>query len=142
MPNYLPGRAWIAIAAINALITFFGLSYIYFPMGTVVQDGNHTTGILEVPREMWGSYVVVSAVAMLVIAVTFYRAGRPWAWTALLYEFLFLLAVAAIEPDPVVPTIFALILGVVLWRARRRAGGVALSQRRGQLDSHDHGAVL
>ncbi|MGZ6799737.1 MAG: hypothetical protein ACXVGR_07865 [Mycobacteriaceae bacterium] len=129
MPNYLPGRGWIAIVAINALITFFGLSYIFFPMGTVVQDGNHTTGMLEVPRELWGSYVVVSAVAMLVIAVTSYRVGRPWAWAALLYEFLFLLAVASIEPDPVVPTIFAIILSIVLWRARRRAGRLALSQR-------------
>ena len=130
MPNYLPGRGWVAIVAINALITFFGLSYIFFPMGTVVQDGNHTTGILEVPRELWGSYVVVSAVTMLMVAATPYRLGRPWAWTALLYEFLFLVAVAAIEPDPVVPTVFAIILCIVLWRARRRAGRVAASRER------------
>jgi hypothetical protein len=128
MRNYVPGRGWIAIVAINALITFFGLSYIFFPMGTVVEDGNHTTGILDVPREVWGSYVVISAVAMLAIAATSYRLERPWARTALLYEFLFLLTVAAIEPDPVVPTIFAIILGIVLWRARRRAGPVAASQ--------------
>lgn len=125
MPNYLPGRGWIAFVVVNALIIFFGLSYIAFPMGTVVQDGNHTTGILEVPREMWGTYVVISALVLLTITVAAYRVGRPWAWSALLYEFLFLLTVAAIEPDPVVPTIFMVVLGVVLWRARRKVARVA-----------------
>jgi len=51
---------------------------------------------------------------LLVIAVTGYRQGRRWAWYALLYEFVFFLIVAAVEPDPVVPTIFEIILAVVL----------------------------
>ncbi len=114
------GKGWIAFLIINTLIIFFGLSYIFFPMGTVVEEGNQTTGLLHVPRELWGSYLVVSAVVMLAVAVGPYRQARTWAWYALLYEFAFLLAVAVIEPDPVVPTIFGLILAVVLWRSRRR----------------------
>ncbi len=114
------GKGWIAFVVINVLIVFFGLSYMFFPMGTVVEDGNRTTGILQVPREVWGAFLVVSAVAMLVVTLGPYRQGRQWAWYTLLYEFAFLLAVAAIEPDPVVPTIFGVILAVVLWRSRRR----------------------
>ncbi len=49
------GRGWIAFAAVNGLIVFFGLSYIFIPMGTVVADGNKTTGVLEVPREIAGA---------------------------------------------------------------------------------------
>ncbi len=105
---------------INVLIVFFGLSYVFFPMGTVVEDGNQTTGILHVPREVSGTFLILSAVAMLVVTLGPYRRGRQWAWYALLYELAFLLAVAAIEPDPVVPTLFGVILAVVLWRSRRR----------------------
>lgn len=114
------GKGWIAFTVINSLVTFFGLSYIFFPMGTVVADGNKTTGVVDVPREIWGTYVVLSALVLLVIAVTGYRQGRRWAWYALLYEFVFFLIVAAVEPDPVVPTIFGIILAVVLWRSRAR----------------------
>ncbi len=114
------GKGWIAFAVINALIIFFGLSYIFFPMGTVVEDGNQTTGLLDVPREIWGTYLVISAVAMLAITLVPYRQGLQWAWTALLYEFAFLAAVAFIEPDFAVPTLFAIILAVVMVRSRRR----------------------
>lgn len=114
------GKGWIAFVVVNCLVTFFGLSYLFFPMGSVVADGNKTTGVVDAPREIWGSYVVLSALLLLVIAVTGYRRGRRWAWYALLYQFLFLLVVAAVEPDPVVPTIFGLILGTVLWRSRSR----------------------
>ncbi len=117
-------RHWVPFVVVNALIVFFGLSYAFFPMGTVEADGNQTTGLLRVPREVWGAYLVVSALAMLVVAVTAFREGRPWARSALGYEFLFLLAVAAIEPDPVVPTLFAVILGVALW-CSTRAGRTA-----------------
>lgn len=112
------GRGWIAFAVVNGLIVFFGLSYVFFPMGTVVADGNKTTGVLEVPRELWGSFVVVSAVAMLAMALYAFRTRRRWARNALAYEFVFLFAVAAIEPDPVVPTLFVLVLGFFLYRAR------------------------
>lgn len=112
------GRGWIAFAAVNALIIFFGLSYIFFPMGTVRADGNHTTGVLQVPREVWGSYVVASGLALLVLALFAFATRRRWARAALAYQFLFLVAVAAIEPDPVVPTVFTLVLGFFLYRAR------------------------
>jgi uncharacterized membrane protein YidH (DUF202 family) len=112
------GRGWIAFVVVNALIVFFGLSYIFFPMGTVVADGNKTTGVLEVPREAWGSFVVVSAVAMLALALHAFRTRSRAARNGLAYQFLFLLAVAAIEPDPVVPSIFAIVLGFFLYRAR------------------------
>lgn len=117
----VPRRRWVPFVVINALITFFGASYVWFPMGTVQQDGNQTTGALHVPREMWGSFVIVSAVAMLLVAVMAYRRGSTRAWYALCYELLFLIAVAAIEPDPVVPTLFGLILGWALWRTRPAA---------------------
>ena len=110
---------WTAFVFINALIIFFGLSYIFFPMGTVVQDGNQTTGIVHVPRELWGSFVVTVAVTMLVVAVVGLRQGARWAWKVLWGELPFLILVAIIEPDVVVPTLFAVILGVVLWRAYR-----------------------
>lgn len=111
-------RLWIPFVVINLLIIFFGASYVWFPMGTVEADGNQTVGLLHIGREVWGSYVMMSALAMLVITLTAYRNGARWAWWALCYEFAFLVAVAAIEPDPVVPTVFGLILGYSLWRIR------------------------
>jgi uncharacterized membrane protein YidH (DUF202 family) len=112
------GRGWIAFAVVNALIVFFGLSYVFFPMGTVVADGNRTTGVLQVPRELWGSFVIVSALAMLALSLYAFRTRSRGARTGLAYQFVFLLAVAAIEPDPVVPSIFAVVLGFFLYRAR------------------------
>jgi uncharacterized membrane protein YidH (DUF202 family) len=112
------GRGWIAFGVVNCLIIFFGLSYVFFPMGTVEADGNHTTGVLEVPREIWGSYVVVSGLAMLALALYAFRTRRRRARNALAYEFLFLAVVAAVEPDLVVPTVFAVVLGFFLYRAR------------------------
>ena len=114
------GRGWIAFVVVNLLVAFFGLSYIFFPMGTVVADGNQTTGLLHVPRELWGSYVVLSALAMLTVAAGPYRHGLRRAWYALLYQFVFFVAVAAIEPDPVVPTVLGIVLAVVLARSRGR----------------------
>ncbi len=122
------GRGWIAFAVVNALITFFGASYAFFPMGTVEADGGTTTGVLEVPREIWGAYLIASALSMLAVALYAWRARSRWARNALAYEFLFLAAVAAIEPDPVVPTIFMAVLGFFLYRARPWfAGGPARS---------------
>ena len=111
-------RRWVPFVVINCLIIFFGLSYVFFPMGTVEADGNQTTGLLEVPREVGGSYLIASAAAMLAVAVTAYRAGRAWAWYALCCQLVLFVAVAAIEPDVVVPTFFGLILGWALWRTR------------------------
>jgi hypothetical protein len=117
-PRARGGRGWIAFAVVNGLVVFFGLSYVFFPMGTVVADGGRTTGVLEVPREIWGSFVVVSALAMLALALFAFRTRRRGARNGLAYQFVFLLAVAAIEPDPVVPSIFAVVLGFFLYRAR------------------------
>ncbi len=122
-------RRWIPFVVVNALVTFFGATYVWFPMGTVEQEGNQTAGVLKIAREVWGSYVMLSALVMLVIAVTAYRAGARWAWWALWYEIAFFAAVAAIEPDPVVPTVFSLVLGHALWRSRP-----------GVTPSHLHGA--
>ncbi len=120
MPARKVGKTWIPFVVVNVLVTFFGLSYIFFPMGTVVQDGDHTTGILAVPRVVWGMYVVVSALALAFISVTAYRSGERWAWFVLLYQFVFLGVVAAVEPDYVVPGVFALVLALMLWRSRRQ----------------------
>lgn len=112
------GRGWIAFTVVDGLIVFFGLSYVFFPMGSVRADGDRTSGVLEVPREVWGSFVVVSAVALLAVALYAFRSRRRWARNALACEFGFLAVVAAVEPDPVVPTLFAIVLGVFLYRAR------------------------
>lgn len=119
MGSFGGGKGWVAFVVIDSLVTFFGLSYIFFPMGSVVEDGNKTTGVLEVPREAWGSYVVLSAVVLLVVALTGYRRGRPWAFRAMAYQFVFLVVVAAVEPDPVVPTIFAVVLAATMWWGRQ-----------------------
>jgi hypothetical protein len=112
------GRGWIAFAVVNALMVFFGLSYIFFPMGTVHADGDKTTGILQVPRETWGSFVLLSALTMLAVALYAFQTRRRRARNALGYEFFFLVVVAAVDPDPVVPTLFAIVLGFFLYRAR------------------------
>jgi hypothetical protein len=113
-------KGWIAFLLVNLFATFAGLSYIFFPMGTVVQDGNQTTGILDVPRENWGTYVVLSALALIVIAMTGYRRGARWAWYAMLYQFAFLALVAVVEPDTFTPVVFGIICAVVMWRERPR----------------------
>jgi hypothetical protein len=114
-------KGWIAFAVINCLVTFFGFSYIFFPGDDVVKAGYRTEGALALPAKVWGAYVVVSALTMLVVAITALRQGQRWARRAVLYEFLFLASVVFIEPDPVVPTIFAAILAVALWRTARAA---------------------
>lgn len=111
---------WIAFVVVNALITFFGLSYLFFPGEDVVKAGNRTEGVLALPAKVWGAFVVLSAIAMLVVAVTGLRRGERWARLAVLYQFAFLALVVVIEPDPVVPPLFALILGAALWRIARR----------------------
>lgn len=114
-------KGWIAYVVINCLVTFFGLSYIFFPGKDVVKAGYRTEGVLALPAVVWGAYVVASALTMLVVAVTGLRRGERRARRAVLYEFVFLAAVVVIEPDPVVPTIFAVILAVALWRTARAA---------------------
>lgn len=118
-------KGWIAWVVVNGLITFFGSSYIWFPGEAVVKAGYRTEGVLHVPAAAWGVYVILSAMAMLVVAVVGLRHNAPWARRAALYEFLFFLLVAAIEPDPVVPSIFGLVLGFTLWRSRSRPAEVS-----------------
>lgn len=111
-------KAWIPFVIINALVTFFGLSYLFFPGDDVVKAGNVTEGVLAVPREIWGTFAVASAVAMICVAVVGLPLRRRWARVTLLYQFVFFAAVAAIEPDPVFPTIFSVILALTLWLSR------------------------
>lgn len=116
-----PSKAWIPWAVINALITFFGSSYIWFPGQAVVKAGYETEGVVHVPATVWGAYVMVSALAMLAVSLTGLRRNEEWARRAALYEFPFLFLVVVLEPDPVFPVIFAVILGYCLWRLRRAA---------------------
>jgi hypothetical protein len=116
-------RWWVAFAVVNALITFFGSSYIWFPGEAVVAAGYRTEGVAQVPSAWWGAFVMTSALAMLVVALSGLWPNRAWARRAALYEFLFLFLVVVIEPDPVFPTLFGVVLGVALWRLHRAAGG-------------------
>ena len=114
-------KAWIPFAVINALVTFFGASYIWFPGEAVVAAGNETEGVLHVPADLWGAYVMVSALTMLAVAIGGLRPNEAWARRAALYEFVFFFLVVVLEPDPVVPVIFGAILGYSLWRLHRAA---------------------
>lgn len=118
-------RGWIVWAGINALITFFGASYIWFPGPDVVKAGNETEGLVHVPAVVWGVFVMASALSMLAVAVVGLRRGEPWARRAAGYEFLFLFLVVVLEPDPVVPVLFGVILGLTLWRSRPRQVALA-----------------
>ena len=111
-----PSKAWIAWAVINGLIVFFGTSYIWFPGEDVVNAGYRTEGVAHLPAKIWGAYVVASALAMLAVTVLGLRRAKPRAVRAALYEFVFLFLVVIIEPDPVFPVLFAIILGFALWR--------------------------
>jgi hypothetical protein len=108
---------------VNALVTFFGSSYVWFPGEAVVAAGYRTEGVAHVPSAWWGAFVMASAFALLIVAVVGLRPNRAWARRAALYEFVFLFLVVVIEPDPVFPTLFGIILGVALWRLHRAAGG-------------------
>lgn len=116
-------KAWIPWAVVNALIVFFGASYVWFPGEAVVAAGYETFGVVHVPSALWGAYVMASAASLLVVAVIGLRRNEGWARRAAFYEFVFFFLVAAIEPDPVVPSIFAVILGYCLWRLYRAASG-------------------
>lgn len=116
-------KGWIAFVVINALITFFGTSYILFPGTDVVKAGYRTEGVLAVPSKVWGVYCILSALAMLLVALAGLRTNQRWARRVALYEFAFLASVALIEPDPVFPTLFGVILGIALWRSRPAPNG-------------------
>lgn len=112
-------KAWIAFVVINALIVFFGMSYVFFPGADVVKAGHRTAGALAVPAKVWGVYCILSALAMVVIALAGLRTNRWWARRAALYQFAFLASVVLIEPDPVFPPLFGVMLGIALWRSRQ-----------------------
>jgi hypothetical protein len=121
-------KGWIAWVVVNVLITFFGLSYMFFPGKDVVKAGHRTDGVLHVPAAVWGGYVVASALTMLAVAVIGLRRDQAWARRAALYEFGFLFLVVIIEPDPLFPVILSAVLAIALWRPRiRRSQRAALS---------------
>lgn len=122
-----PRKGWIAWVVVNGLITFFGLSYMFFPGKDVVKAGHKTDGVLHVPATVWGAYIVASALTMLAVAVVGLRRDQAWAQRAALYEFGFLFLVVIIEPDPLFPVILGAILAIALWRPRIRRSQRAAS---------------
>lgn len=116
-----PGRgkyAWL-VFLLNVPICYFGLSFIFFP-GEDFRAAGTTLGLLHVPREIWGMYTIASALAMLIVGVTGFRRGEKWAWYAAWYQIVFFATVVVIEPDPVFPVIFALIvLAAMAWSYQR-----------------------
>lgn len=120
MPDNAGGKGWIAFVVVNLFATFAGLSYLFFPLGSVEEDGNQTTGVIDVERHVWGGFVVLCALVLLVVAVTGYRRGERWAWYAAFAQFVFLAIVAAVEPDTFTPVVFGIVLAVVMWRGRHR----------------------
>jgi hypothetical protein len=114
-------KGWAAWVVVNALVTFFGASYIWFPGEAVVKAGYETQGVVHVPATIWGGYVMLSALAMLVVALIGLRPNLAWARRAALYEYVFFFLVVVLEPDPVVPVVLGIVLGVALWRLHRAA---------------------
>lgn len=112
-------RAWIALAVINALPLLFGSSYIWFP-SDAVKAADGTEGIVHLEAAVWGSIVLVSAVAMLAAVVFGFRRRERWSWFVLWYSVGFYVAVAVIEPDYFLPLIFAAISAGILVRSRHR----------------------
>jgi hypothetical protein len=104
----------------NALPLLFGSSYIWWPSDDVLKY-NGTDGLIHVNRYAWGIFVMLSAGAILITAVTGLRRGRPWAWRAVWYDVPFFAAVALIEPDYFFPVLFAVIVSGALLYARRRS---------------------
>jgi lysylphosphatidylglycerol synthetase-like protein (DUF2156 family) len=72
----------------------------------------------HVNRYAWGVFVIVSALAMLTVALTGFRKGEPWAWKAAWYIIGFFIVVAVIEPDHFFPVIFAIIIVATLLYSR------------------------
>jgi hypothetical protein len=101
--------SWILLAIFSALPIVFGSSFIWFPSQDV-RDHNGTNGLFHVNRYAWGAFVIISALAMLVVAVTGFRKGERWAWNAAWYIIAFYAIVAVIEPDYFFPVIFAIII--------------------------------
>lgn len=117
-------RAWIVPAVLNALPIVFGSSFIWWPSDDVRRH-NGTDGLFHVNRYVWGVYVILSAAAMLAVAVTGFRRGAPWAWSALWYDVVFFAAVALIEPDYFFPVLFGIIVVATLLYTRRKASDSA-----------------
>lgn len=117
-------RSWIVLTILNALPVIFGSSYIWFPSQTV-RDHNGTEGLFHVNRYAWGVFVLASALAMLVVALTGFRRGERWAWNAAWYDIVFFLIVAVIEPDYFFPVILgAVIIATLVYSRPRFTGGL------------------
>ncbi len=115
-----PGRrAWIIVAFFNALPVLFGSSYIWWPSDDVLRHGG-TEGLIHVDRYIWGVFVMLSAGAVLLTALTGLRRGRRWAWIAAWYDIPFFTAVAVIEPDYIFPVLFGIIVAATLVWSRSR----------------------
>lgn len=118
-PEQRGRHAWIVVAFFNALPVLFGSSYIWWPSDDVIRYGG-TDGLIHVNRYVWGAFVMLSAGAVLLTAVTGLRRGRRWAWLAAWYDVPFFAAVAVLEPDYFFPVLFAIIVAATLVRSRRR----------------------
>lgn len=110
-------RAWIVVTILNALPLLFGSSYIWWPSQDVLR-ANGTEGLLHVNRYAWGVFVMISALAMLAVAIGGLRQGKGWAWKAAWYDIPFFAAVAVIEPDYFFPVLFGLIVAGTLFFSR------------------------
>lgn len=113
-------RSWIVVALFNALPVLFGSSYIWWPSDDVLRH-NGTDGLVHVNRYAWGVFVMLSAGAVLLAALTGLRRGRRWGWLAAWYDIPFFAAVALIEPDYFFPVLFGVIVAASLLHARRFA---------------------
>lgn len=108
-------RAWIVFAVLDALVVFFGSSFVLFPSADV-RAHHGTDGVLHLNRYLWGGFLIVSAVVMLAIALPAYRRREPWAWKAAWYNVALFVIAAAVEGNPL-----AAIMAAVLTSANLRS---------------------
>lgn len=106
-------HSWIVLVIVNALVTFFGVTYL-FP------GAQDPEGALSLSRYVWGPFVIASSLAMLALSATAFRKGRRWAWFVAWYQLVFLVIAAVIGADYTTPTALALIVLFAMFRSYRR----------------------